>query len=104
MNSKSRRIELDAVFSVCDENMKKLISPLLDRVVNLEERMEALERLPFVRSHPHHPELQKTTAAAKQYKECSQSYMNAVRILIGILNKVDESAADELQKRLAEFL
>lgn len=45
----------------------------------------------------------KSTPAAKQYKECSQSYMNAVRILLNTLRKTQTDAADELLKRLEEF-
>ena len=45
----------------------------------------------------------KTTAAAKQYKECSQSYMNAIRILSGILRNAEGDADDDLLARLEEF-
>ena len=41
--------------------------------------------------------------AAKLYKECMQSYMNAIRILLNTLRKVESSAADELLERLKEF-
>ena len=43
------------------------------------------------------------TPAAKQYKETMQSYMNAIRILCGLLAKTEPSAQDELLKRLEEF-
>ena len=99
----SRRKQLDDIFSDVDTNEKKLIENLLDEVVYLEERMIELKKLPFINVHPKKPELQKSTAAAKQYKECSQSYMNAIRILCGILHKVDSTAQDELLKRLEEF-
>ena len=66
--------------------------------------MSELRKLPFVRVHPDDPSRQKTTSAAKLYKECSQSYMNAIRILSGILNRVDTSAADMLEKQLSEFM
>jgi hypothetical protein len=65
--------------------------------------MATLKKLEFIKVHPTNPALQKTTPAAKLYKECSQSYMNAIRILVGILHKTDSSAQDELLKRLEEF-
>lgn len=99
----NRREELDEIFSVCDDAQKRLIAPLLDEVVFLETRMADLKELPFVISHPKNKNLQKSTAAAKQYKECSQSYMNAVRILNSILTKIEPSAADELMEKLAAF-
>ena len=99
----TRREELDGIFSVCDDAQRTLIGPLLDEVVFLEERMSELKKMPFVAVHPRHQQIQKSTPAAKQYKECSQSYMNAVRILNGILTKVEPSAADELMEKLAAF-
>lgn len=99
----SRREELDEIFKDVDESEKRLVDKLMDEVVFLEERMTELKAMPFISVHPKNPALQKTTAAAKQYKECSQSYMNAIRILAGILNKVESSAQDELLKRLEEF-
>ena len=98
-----RRKELEEIFLDVDETERKLVQPLLDEVVYLEERMKELKTMPFIVTHPNNPNLQKSTPAAKQYKECSQSYMNAIRILAGILRKVEATAQDELLKRLEEF-
>ena len=97
----SRRQELDILFKDVEE--KQLINPLLDEIIDLENRMSYLKTLPFIKVHPQNPELQKTTSAAKLYKECSQSYMNAIRILVNILRKVDEAERDSLVKKLEEF-
>ena len=94
---------LEDIFKDIDENEKKLIDPLLEEVIYLEEQMKYLRTLPQIKVHPTNKAMQKKTEAAKLYKECSQSYMNAIRILIGILHKVDSSAQDELLKSLAEF-
>ena len=99
-----RRKELAKIFESVDEGERQLVDRLLDEVVFLESKMNELKALPFVAVHPANPAKQKTTAAAKLYKECSQSYMNAIRILAGVLRKVDASAEDELMKRLDEFL
>lgn len=98
-----RREKLSEIFSDVDESERQLIDKLLDEVVFLENQMTMLRQMPFIHVHPRNPALQKTTAAAKQYKECSQSYMNAIRILAGILHKTDSTAQDELLKRLEEF-
>lgn len=100
---KNRREQLDEIFEFVDESEKILVDNLLDEVVYLEERMTALRKCEFIRINPDNPQLQKTTAAAKQYKECSQSYMNAIRILINVLRRVESDAADDLLKRLEEF-
>lgn len=99
----TRREELDEIFKEIDPNEKKLVNNLIDELVFLEEQMNYLKTLPFIRVHPKNKALQETTKAAKQYKEFSQSYMNAIRILCSLLHKVDTSAADELIKKLEEF-
>jgi hypothetical protein len=100
---RSRRKELDKIFADVDPNEKLLLNGLLDEVVYLEDKMMQLKQMPFIIVHPKDKARMKSTAAAKQYKECSQSYMNAIRILCGVLNKVDSAAQDELLKRLEEF-
>ena len=99
----SRREDLERIFKDVPEGEKVLVGPLIDEVIYLEMRMEDLRRMPFIAVHPRNPQLQRSTPAAKQYKECSQSYMNAVRILLGILSKTEPSAADELMEKLAAF-
>lgn len=99
----SRREELEDIFRDIEPEQKKLINPLLDEVCFLEEQMQKLKAMPFISVHPKNPALMKSTSAAKQYKECSQSYMNAIRILANVLRKVETSAQDELLRRLEEF-
>lgn len=98
-----RRKEFDEIFKDVKDDEKKLVDKLLDEVVFLEERMTYLKTLPFISINPKKSTLQKITPAAKLYKECSQSYMNAIRILVGIVHKVESSAQDELLKKLEEF-
>lgn len=104
MAKDTRREDLAKIFENVDEGQRTLVDRLLDEVCFLERQMEELKKLPFVRTHPNFPQLQKSTPAAKQYKECSQSYMNAIRILLSILKNVELEAADELNKRLEEFM
>ena len=99
----NRKETLENIFKDVDENEQKLITPLLEEVIYLEEQMKYLRTLPQIKIHPTNNALQKKTEAAKLYKEYSQSYMNAIRILVGVLHKVDSSAQDELLKRLSEF-
>lgn len=99
----TRREKLSEIFDCVDESEKELVDKLLDEVVFLEEKMVELRKLPFVSVHPTNPSLQKTTPAAKLYKECTQSYFNAIRILLNTLRKVENSAQSELMKKLEEF-
>ena len=82
-----RREELLDIFKNVDESKKTVVLPLIDDVVFIEEQLEALKKLPFIKVHPTNPELQKHTAAGKQYKELLQQYNNCIKILIGVLNK-----------------
>ena len=66
--------------------------------------MERLKKMPFISVNPKNPARQKVTAAARLYKEYVTSYMNALRILLNVLRKVETSAQDELLKRLGEFM
>lgn len=99
----TRREELNKIFENVDESEKKLIDNLLDEVVFLENQMAELKKMKFISVHPKNPALQKKTEAAKLYKEDMQSYMNAIRILVGILHKIDKDAESELLEKLNEF-
>lgn len=103
MADNERKNNLIAVFAECEDGQKKVIEKLIDEVVYLEKQMEYFKGLPFIAVHPDNPARQKTTSAAKLYKECSQSYMNAIRILLSLLNKNEVDKKDELMKRLEEF-
>lgn len=56
--------------------------PLVDDMVYLEKQLEQLRALPKIKVHPNDPSKQKTTPAAKLYKEYLQQYTNIVRILL----------------------
>lgn len=99
----SRKEELKEIFKDVDENERRLVQPLIEEVIFLEVQMMDLKRLPFISVNPKNPSQQRKTEAAKLYKEHSQSYMNAIRILCSILHKVDSSAEDELLKKLEAF-
>lgn len=99
----NRREELDKIFKDIDKNEKDLMNPLIDELVFLEEQMKYLKTLPFIRVHPQNKSKQETTPAAKQYKECSQSYMNAIRILCSLIHKVEGDEESPLRQYLKEL-
>lgn len=98
-----RLAELSEIFSGVDEEQKKLISPLIDEVVFLEGELDYLKKLPQIRVHPQDPTRQKITDAARLYKKRQESYMNAVRILLSVLYKVETSEQDRLAELLKQF-
>ena len=82
------------------QDVKGIILPLIDDVIFIEDQLQALRKLPFIKVHPDFPELQKATPAAKQYKELLQQYNNCIKILTGILRK----DAPEEESPLRAFL
>lgn len=82
----TRKEELLHIFDQI-EDTKGIIIPLIDEVVFLEEQLDSLRKLPFIKVHPAYPDIQKATPAAKQYKELLQQYNNCIKILTGILRK-----------------
>lgn len=98
-----RKQELNEIFKNIDTDQRRLIDPLIDEVVWLESELKTLKGLPQIRTHPDDPSRQKITEAAKLYKKRQESYMNAVRILLSVLNKVENSAQDQLIELLEKY-
>lgn len=82
----NRKQELVKIFEQV-EDTKGIIIPMIDDVVFLEQQLDELRKLPFIRVNPKDTSMQKTTPAAKQYKELLQQYNNCIKILTGILRK-----------------
>lgn len=82
----NRKQELLKIFEQV-EDTKGIIMPMIDDVVFLEQQLDELRKLPFIRVNPKDTSMQKTTPAAKQYKELLQQYNNCIKILTGILRK-----------------
>lgn len=81
-----RRTQLLEIFAEI-EDVKGIITPMIDDVVFLEERLTQLRALPFIRINPNNEAEQKATPAAKMYKEFLQQYNNCIKILCGVLSK-----------------
>ena len=76
---------------------KDTLGFLVDDIVFLEDKLNALKQLPFIRVHPDNPERQKPTPACRQYKELLQQYNNCLKILIRATNRTDEPADSPLR-------
>ena len=59
----------------------KVLYPLADEVIFIEERLAELKKLPFIRFNPNNPYQQKVTPAHKAYKELLQQYTNCIKVL-----------------------
>ena len=93
----SRAAELREVFKDIDEGKQKIVAQLIDEAVYLEEQMTALKKYPFIKFHPQNPELQKITAAGKQYREFLQTYTNIIDKLCRIHGREEMEDASPLR-------
>lgn len=82
----TRKEELIKIFENV-EDTKGIIMPLIDDVVFLEEQLAALRKMPFIKVHPDYPDIQKPTAASKQYRELLQQYNQCIKIMTSIIRK-----------------
>lgn len=83
----SRANELHDIFKGVDEGKRKIVKNLIDEAAFLEEQMTKLKAYPFIKFHPQNPELQKITAAGKQYREYLQTYTNIIDKLARIYGR-----------------
>jgi hypothetical protein len=95
-----RSEELHQIFEGIDENQNKIVSALIDEAVFVEGQLTELKKYPFIKFHPQNPNLQKVTAAGKQYRDYLQTYTNIIDKLCRIYGK-DET---EEESPLRAFL
>lgn len=95
--------KLKSYFELVDEDKRQLAYDCIDEYCFFMQRIEELKRLPFIRVSSKDPSKQQLTPAAKLVKEYSQALDNKRKILLMILYRVENSAADELLKKLSEF-
>ena len=95
--------ELKAFFKNVDEDKRQFAYDCIDEYCFFIERITELKKLPYIRYNKANPQRQELTPAAKLIKEYSQAVDNKRKTLLMILYRVENSAADELLAKLAEF-
>lgn len=90
----ARREELLAI--VPDDAMELVIS-VIDDVIFLEGRLDELRQLPFIEVNPKNTMKQRSTPAAKQYKEFLQQYINCIKMIEGIIYRDKRLEGDEVE-------
>lgn len=78
--------------------------PLVTEMVYLEDQLDELRELPKIKVHPTDKSRQKTTPAAKLYKEYLQQYTNIVRILIKVTGADETEEDSPLRKWMNEHI
>lgn len=67
---------------------------LVEDIAFLEQRLQELRRLPFLRVDPNNPERQRPTPASRQYKELLQQYNNSLKLFCKMCGDLKEDEAE----------
>lgn len=99
MNRKEELLQI-----VCKNGSKNDIKArqLVDEIIFVEEQLVYLKTLPFININPKNPMQQKTTPAAKQYKELLQQYNNSLRLLLRMSGDIGESEEESPLRQWAK--
>lgn len=99
-----RKEELLKICSGLDPETLKLVNPLIEQLIFLENQLNYLRKLPFIITKPGDDTKQKVTPAYKQYKDLSQTYLNALKLInqtLGIENDtIDSPLRIYMRKRI----
>lgn len=90
----SRRDEL---LNIVPEDSLELVKSVIDDVIFLEERLTELKQLPFIQVNKNNPMQQRSTPAAKQYKEFLQQYINCVKMIEGVIYRDKRLEGEEIE-------
>lgn len=90
-----RKTELLKIICKAGDADRVKAEKLVDEVVFLEENLEELRLLPFIKINPKDPTKQKATPAAKQYKELLQQYNNTMKLLLKISGDLNGDPEEE---------
>lgn len=67
---------------------------LVEDIAFLEQRLQELRRLPFLRIDPNNTERQRPTPASRQYKELLQQYNNSLKLFCKLCGDLREEEAE----------
>lgn len=79
------------------EDGKDLILPMVDEVLFLETQLTELKKLPFIQVNPKNAMQQRSTPAAKQYKEFLQQYINCIKSIEYVIYKDKRLQGEEIE-------
>lgn len=96
----ARLEKLHEIFNDIDDGKRTIVNNLIEEAVFLEGQLTELKKHPFIKFHPQNPNLQKITAAGKQYREFLQTYTN----IIDKLCRIYSNEETEEESPLREFL
>ena len=103
MDIQQRIDELNKIFAEIDPKQRAVVLPLFSDIAFMENEMRSLRNLPQIRVHHKDLTRQEITAAGKRYREIMQTYVNAIKTLLTVLQRCGGDDGDELLNALKEF-
>lgn len=100
MRKGERKEVLSKILKSMDSDSMQLAEPLIDQLIFLEEKLDSLKRLPFIVVKKGEPQKQKSTPAYRQYKDLSQTYINALKTVNSMLG----IESDHVESPLREYM
>jgi len=91
----SRREELAELIG---EDSLQLVDEVIDEVIFLEGKLEELKKLPFIQVNPKDTSKQRSTPAAKMYKEFLQQYINCIKMIEYVIYKDKRLEGDDVEE------
>jgi hypothetical protein len=96
-----RDAQLKEIFKGMDENILKIVSPLIDRLTFVEKQLTELETKPFIKYHPNDPSRQRATPSGKLYNQMLAQEKDIIRTLCSLVHKSDSG---EVESKLDAWL
>lgn len=93
-----RAQELLEIITAEDPKNKSKAVQLVEEIAFMEENLRELKKHPFIATNPKNPAQQKSTPAAKLYKEILQQYNNSLRILMKMTGDAENQEESPLRK------
>lgn len=75
----------DELMNIIPEDSVLLVKDVIDRIVYLEDKLNELEKLPFIEVNPNNPAQQRNTIASRMYKEFLQQYLNCIKTIEAVV-------------------
>ena len=98
-----RKEQLRGYFANVDDDKRSFAYDTIDEYLFFLDCIAELRKLPYIRISKKDPARQELTPAAKLIREYSHAVDAKRKTLLMILYRVENSAADELLQKLAEF-
>jgi hypothetical protein len=81
-----------------DEKNKTKAVQLVEEIAFIEKNLRELKKHPFIAVNPKNPAQQKSTPAAKLYKELLQQYNNSLKLLFRLTGDAEADEESPLRK------